>query len=678
MSNDAGDDAENGASGGTDAGDGAHAETQEFDATPAGASSDSSSLGGASDASSDGAAVEFSAAEKWFIGFAAKRFNLPHSTAVALVGDARKSGEQPHQLALLRGLFDATQTSIIETLQKPLETLKDFEFQDVLGRGGMGVVYLARQVSLDRAVAVKTILTGATAGDGRFEAEGRTIARLRHPNIVAAYDLIRQGGRLYLVLELLEGESLEDRLQRQGTLSEALTWQLIRQAAAGLLYATGENIVHRDIKPGNLFLSDAPPGFPLPAGVPLLKLTDFGLAALIDRTAMEDEMRLTGDGRVLGTPAYMAPEQLSTSEVDHRADLYALGATAHHLISGQPPFAGEPFTRLLVRKTSEAPPQISSLSASISKSSSELVSQLLQTNPDQRLQTYQELIDRIDAILPGLQRLPPAPQTPLAVTATMASIPAKAPTDSLCLNETLDETAQGHPSGAAANTLPARSATILRRAAMSALLAVAVVAVCSGVVWLAWPAAALPVATPMMAAGASTMLFNGESLAGWKAARGVTRPTLDAEGGNVLEINGGAFRPLPAALYFTLEMGVDLQQGEQLELWFEGAGDALPPGFIVRITRKEFTVFQPGAERTLLYKQALPPGIWKGDISEPSYHTLKIQREPAQWVVVLGETGVNLSPHTTTPAATLHLQTSGPVFLEAIEFAPKQPAQPGS
>src|SRR5262249_2458126 len=153
-----------------------------------------------------------------------------------------------------------------------------------------------------------------------FEKEVLAIARLRHPNIVTAHDCSRQGGLLFLVMELLEGKTLEDWVQERGPLSEALAWAVARQAAAGVAPPGEVGIVHRDVKPANLFLVEPPAGSTLPAGVPGVKVTDFGLALLASDPSPGG--RLTQAGSLLGTPAYMAPEQFGGSSVDSRADIY--------------------------------------------------------------------------------------------------------------------------------------------------------------------------------------------------------------------------------------------------------------------------------------------------------------------------------------------------------------------
>src|SRR5262249_5383853 len=149
----------------------------------------------------------------------------------------------------------------------------------------------------------------------------------------------RYGGRLFFVMELLEGETVDTIIDQAGRVGEGFVWGIIRQTAAGLGHAAQMGIIHRDIKPANLFLGEAPGGLGPPGGQPMVKITDFGLAFLGHRS--QDLSRLTMAGTTLGTPMYMAPEQIADSEVDCRADIYSLGTTAFHMLTGQVPFAGK-------------------------------------------------------------------------------------------------------------------------------------------------------------------------------------------------------------------------------------------------------------------------------------------------------------------------------------------------
>ncbi|MFF4317509.1 protein kinase [Streptomyces sp. NPDC001568] len=219
-----------------------------------------------------------------------------------------------------------------------------YRLDERLGRGGMGEVWRGHDLSLDRSVAVKVLLEAATGDEpaARFRREATIGARLQHPGITVVHDVGRQDGRLFIVMELLSGEDLAAVLARSpGGLPVATALDLAAQTAEALSAAHAQAVVHRDLKPGNLFL--------LPGG--RLKICDFGIAHSSDATA-----GWTVTGRMFGTPAYMAPEQWRGERVDARCDLYALGCVLYALLSGEPPFGstGSPYA-LMLRHVEEAP-----------------------------------------------------------------------------------------------------------------------------------------------------------------------------------------------------------------------------------------------------------------------------------------------------------------------------------
>ena len=204
-----------------------------------------------------------------------------------------------------------------------------YEIEDELGRGGMGVVYKARNLRLNRAVALKMILAGAHAGREaafRFVTEAETVARLQHPNIVQIFHIDQHGGHPYFEMEFVGGGSLADRLDGTPRPPRDAA-RLVETLARAMAEAHRQGIVHRDLKPGNILLT--------PEGVP--KVADFGLAKLLTV-----ESGLTRTDSILGSPSYMAPEQAEgkTREVGPAADLYALGAILYEMLTGRPPFRG--------------------------------------------------------------------------------------------------------------------------------------------------------------------------------------------------------------------------------------------------------------------------------------------------------------------------------------------------
>jgi serine/threonine protein kinase len=241
-----------------------------------------------------------------------------------------------------------------------------------LGRGAMGQVYLARDQNLvTRRVAVKTvrpdILNDEDLQEGeaiaRFEREARAAASIRHPNVVDVTDFGKSAdGVFFLVMEYVEGESLYQLLRREGTLDLQRTITILGQAVAGVEAAHDEGILHRDLKPANIFLMQKrkPAGSSMSDG--FVKVGDFGLAKIVsaDRSEATSESGPQSRG-IIGTPEYMAPEQMQTGvTLDTRADIYALGAIAYHMLGGRPPCIGD-LTQLVAQKLMQAPPPLSTL-----------------------------------------------------------------------------------------------------------------------------------------------------------------------------------------------------------------------------------------------------------------------------------------------------------------------------
>lgn len=302
--------------------------------------------------------------------------------------------------AVSSGLLTAAQAEIVTHLLDPLGLVPGYELLGHLGHGGMGVVYKARQIAFDRIVALKTVLIG-TREQGtalaRFEQEARSLGRLVHPHLVTAYDFSRHGGRLSLAMEFIAGTDGERWAARNAPAGERIVWGMIRQAAAGLSCAAAAGLIHRDVKPANLLLTDPPPGFPLEPGLPLVKVADFGLSLLAEGN--DEATRLTLENMAVGSPHFMAPEQLAGDRIDQRADIYALGATAYQFLSGKRPWGGLPLIQILSRKLQEDPEPITSLRSDLSPGTVRLLEELLQRDPEQRLSNYDDLLSRIGELL---------------------------------------------------------------------------------------------------------------------------------------------------------------------------------------------------------------------------------------------------------------------------------------
>ena len=257
-----------------------------------------------------------------------------------------------------------------------------------LGEGGMGAVYHAKQLSLDRSVAVKVLPVDLARNKNfiqRFEREAKSLARINHPNILQIYDFGEdpQLGLYFMIIEFVEGLDLGEVLNRRGLLDQIQVLDLLRQAVSGLEAATEKGVIHRDIKPDNLMIGAN--------GV--VKVSDFGLAK-----GYVAQVGVTAAGVRVGTPAFMSPEQCDGVEVDYRSDIYNLGATAFLCLTGRLPFDGEtPFAIMLKHKT-EAVPSLCEIDPTIDRRVDRLISQLLSKRREQRCDSLRELLETIESI----------------------------------------------------------------------------------------------------------------------------------------------------------------------------------------------------------------------------------------------------------------------------------------
>ncbi|GEM_PF-6521288 len=256
-----------------------------------------------------------------------------------------------------------------------------------LGAGGMGTVYLGHHEGLNKPVAVK-ILSPDLMKEGtykdRFLREARTAAKLDNPNVVTVYDVGESSGVAYIVMHYVEGRSLDAVLRERGKLTTKEALQIARRVAIALGAAHKLGIVHRDVKPANILISKDG----------LVKVADFGLA----RDVSGGEKSLSQTGEIVGTPNYMAPEQASGGKIDGRTDLYSLGATLYHLVTGQVPFAGTSALSIVVKHLNETPAPPEKLEASIPKHVSALILRLMAKNPAERFASAEEMVRELDAI----------------------------------------------------------------------------------------------------------------------------------------------------------------------------------------------------------------------------------------------------------------------------------------
>ncbi|MEW6745119.1 MAG: protein kinase [Planctomycetota bacterium] len=273
------------------------------------------------------------------------------------------------------------------------QPIRGYRILEKLGSGAMGNVYRARQTSLDRIVALKVMRGEPVVGRAaleRLKKEARILARLDHPNIVRVFDMGEDGGYVYLAMELIEGKSLKELLAEHGPLAEGAVLTIAEKMASALEHASGQHVIHRDIKPGNILVGHG--------GV--VKLSDFGLAL----TAVEHS--ITRTGHTVGTPQYIAPEQAGSSRrVDVRSDLYSLGATLYHALTGQMPFRGESVAEVITAVLFDTPKPPEEYVRGIHAGTSRILARLMAKRRSLRYQTPRELLDDLQHLkeLRGLE-----------------------------------------------------------------------------------------------------------------------------------------------------------------------------------------------------------------------------------------------------------------------------------
>lgn len=253
-----------------------------------------------------------------------------------------------------------------------------------LGRGGMGTVYKAVDETLQREVAIKSLNADLSDPEvlKRFRAEAVTLARLNHPNIATLFELTEHDGQLLMVMELVQGETFDKVSERLGPMSVARAVELCGHVLDALSHAHKAGIVHRDLKPANLMLADS--------GV--VKVMDFGLAR------MQGTEHLTNDGFMIGTPAYMSPEQVLGTEVDGRADLYAMGVVFYRLLTGQLPFKADSGIAMAHKQMYDAPTPVRQLRMELPSVFEDLFLRALAKSPDARFQTADEMKSALSVV----------------------------------------------------------------------------------------------------------------------------------------------------------------------------------------------------------------------------------------------------------------------------------------
>jgi hypothetical protein len=269
-----------------------------------------------------------------------------------------------------------------------------YETGERLGSGGMSNVYKATDRILERTVAVKVLAEHLSDDErfvARFRREALAVAKLIHPNIVQVYDTGVDEGRHYIVMEYVEGRSGAQILQRHGPVEAEIAAEIGAQACAGLDYAHRRGIIHRDVKPGNLMVVGGPVG----GGEMTVKLTDFGIARAIEQT------RITQVGSVVGTAAYLAPEQVRGEEATPATDVYALGVVLYQFLTGRLPYEGASLAELAVRQQNEKPLPPSTYNDEVPETLGAAVQRALEGDPNRRYASADELASGLRLGLEG-------------------------------------------------------------------------------------------------------------------------------------------------------------------------------------------------------------------------------------------------------------------------------------
>lgn len=252
----------------------------------------------------------------------------------------------------------------------------NYRIEEPIGEGGMGAVYKAVHTEIDNIIAVKVLGLGREVSQrekARYLNEAKTLAALRHPNIVHVLDFIHNEGIFYTLMEFVEGKDLQRvMIEKQGPMLISKTARILAQLGRALDYAHNRGVVHRDIKPANIIVAEDDHTM----------LTDFGIAKLTEATTMD----ITREGATVGTPAYMSPEQASGVTIDHRSDIYSLGVVIYQMVTGQPPFGGGTPMEIIGQHISQAPAPPRKLNPNLTKKQEDIIIKALHKDPEKRYQ----------------------------------------------------------------------------------------------------------------------------------------------------------------------------------------------------------------------------------------------------------------------------------------------------
>ena len=313
-----------------------------------------------------------------------------------------------------------------------------YKLERLLGKGGMGAVFLAKDLTLDRDVAIKVLPPDVSQDDHvvkRFQQEAKTAAKLDHTNIIPIYRVESEGGLNYFVMKYISGTSLEDLLEEKRPIPVDDIQRILWQAAVALGHAHQRGIVHRDVKPANIMFDHDGK----------VMLTDFGISK-----ALQAASGFTGTGMIIGTPHYMAPEQAKGQPVDGRADQYSLGVVGYRMITGSLPFGGDSIHTILYKHIFEEPPPVRSVRPDVPESLASAIQRAMAKEPAQRFATMEEFATAVFPEQPVSAGARGGPATPRP---GRAPVTAESPTEAFVSAPTTPIPSRGGP---AAPTVPAR------------------------------------------------------------------------------------------------------------------------------------------------------------------------------------------------------------------------------
>ncbi len=321
--------------------------------------------------------------------------NLLRGTLDLLLESAKQELNDKGETPITLNKTVSVENQGIRNYQEARTRLGDhYEIEGVLGRGGMGIVYKGRHVLMNRPVAIKMLHPQHTTDArvvARFQSEAQTLSQLSHPNLVSVFDFgITPNNEPYMIMDFHSGHSLEGYLAANGIINTEIGIGIFKQVLSGLAVVHKTGIVHRDIKPGNIIISDD--------RIPQVKIVDFGIAK--NPSTEKERLKISNTGEVVGTPSYMSPEQCTGHELDARSDIYALGCVMYECFTGKPTFDGDSFYEMVRLHLNETPSRLPFFQPGVNhpKELVDIIFKALNKNPDDRYQSAEEMLDAMNKV----------------------------------------------------------------------------------------------------------------------------------------------------------------------------------------------------------------------------------------------------------------------------------------